>query len=409
MKLLLIILVIILILGSLGWFVHWNKYGGRSPAPSSSFTFVGTEELLDDIGQMLMVGFRGTSVFNNENSVSDSVDNVSDTLNELSDTIYIANVIKDLAVGGIVLFDYDMPSKSFPRNIINPSQTKQLIVDLQGISDIPLFVAVDAEGGNINRLKSKYGFIEIASAKDIGNTSSTEFAKKQASQITIQLKSLGFNMNFAPVVDVDINPNNPVIGKLNRSFSQNPEQVAQFAKIFIQQHRINDIIAVIKHFPGHGSSKGDSHLGLTDITETYQQSELEPYKLLQKQGMIDAVMTAHIINKAVDSDHPATLSSLFINDILRKEIGFNGVVISDDMQMKAIADYYDLQESVIMAINAGCDIILLSNNTLVGYNKNLPYEVKDIIFQAVLKGEISRERIVQSAQRIRNLKKRFSN
>ena len=404
-----IALVVLLALVSLGWLIY-----GRSPTPPTPSNLLEkTQSLLDeqvllgDIGQMLMVGFRGASILDSEHSISDSVNNVSDILNNLSDSTYIVDIINDLAIGGAIFFDYDLPSKSFPRNIINPSQTKQLIIDLQSISEIPLFIAVDAEGGNINRLKPKYGFVDIVSAKEIGNASSTEFAKQQASKMAVQLKNLGFNMNFAPVIDVDVNPNNPVIGGLGRAFSQNPEKVTQFAQIFIEEQRKSSIISVVKHFPGHGSSKGDSHLGLTDITETYQAMELEPYQKLQEQGMIDAVMTAHIINKEIDKENPATLSPLFINDILRQKIGFNGVVISDDMQMKAIADQYSLRESIIKAINAGCDIILLSNNTFVGYNEDLPYEVKDIIHEAVLNGEISRGKIAESAKRIRDLKKRF--
>lgn len=399
-------LVVLMVLGGIGVFAfRYFKSGVESPPSSQATTsetgIVPSEQVATsvspeaapenipdfskEIGQMLIIGFRGT---------------------QAPDGSYIAKVIKDLKIGGVVLFDYDVPSKSFPRNIENPERVKKLIADLQKYSKTPLFVSVDAEGGKINRLKEEYGFIKVPSAKEMGQGDYGE-TEKTAQELGKQLKDLGFNMDFAPVVDLAINPENPIIGKLGRAFSADPLEVTGHAKGFIEGLRREGIIAVVKHFPGHGSAKEDSHLSLVDVTETYQEVELFPYHLLQGEGVMDAVMTAHIKNRNVDQNEPATLSSLFIEDILRRQIGFEGVVISDDMQMAAITQEYGYQEAVVRAINAGCDIILLSNNSTTPYDENLPYKVRDIISQAVKDGRISQYRILEAFLRIEALKKQF--
>jgi len=342
------------------------------------------EELKNKIGQMIMIGFRGT---------------------EAADDSYVANVIKNLKIGGVVLFDYDAPSKSFPRNIVNPEQTKKLIFDLQSFSSVPLFAAVDAEGGSINRLKEEYGFSDVLSAEKIGGGIETTIS--ESGKLALELKELGFNMNFAPVVDVNVNPGNPVIGALGRSFSSDPEKVAEHAAAFIKEHNKLNIITAAKHFPGHGSSASDTHLGAADVTDTYKDEELIPYKELQKAGLLDAAMTAHIVNRNVDKNYPATLSPDFIQKILRQEIGFKGVVISDDMQMDAIADNYGFEDAVVRAVNAGVDIVLISNNGTAEYDEQLPYKTRDIIYRAVKDGKISRERILESYNRIYNLKIKY--
>jgi beta-N-acetylhexosaminidase len=208
------------------------------------------EELRDKIEQMLIIGFRGT------------------TANE-----YITQTLKDMNLGGVILFDKDVPSNGeIERNIINPDQTKKLISDLKEIRN-DIFVAVDAEGGNVNRLKEEYGFIPIPSAEEMGK-SSVKQTEEYGLLLGQQLSELGFNLNFAPVVDVNVNPENPVIGQLERSFSDDPENVYSYAKSFIEGLHQSNIIPAIKHFPGHGSSTNDSHLGIVDVTNTYKEEEL---------------------------------------------------------------------------------------------------------------------------------------
>ena len=343
-------------------------------------------ELKKQIGQMLMIGFRGTDI------KSDS---------------HIVKIMEEVKIGGIVLFDYDVPSKSFPRNIINPKQTEELISNLQNYSSIPLLVAIDLEGGKINRLKSEYGFSDFLSAEELGKIGDYKVTEKEALKISQELSELGFNMNFAPVVDININPSNPIMGALDRSFSSDYREVALHAQAFIEAHNQNSVIAVAKHFPGHGSASNDSHLGMVDVTETYKEEEIFPYKELQEKGLLNVVMTAHIFNRHIDENYPATLSYIFLNNILRKEIEFEGVIISDDMQMKAISDNYGVEESIIKAINSGCDILLFSNNSQSEYDENLPYEVQRIIYEAVRDGRIPEERITESYNRIISLKRDF--
>jgi len=340
-------------------------------------------EIRERIGQMLMVGFRGTRA--DENSA-------------------IVRAIRDVHIGGIVLFDYDVPSRSFPRNIENPSQVKELITTLQQFSNIPLFVAVDAEGGMVNRLKPRYGFIEIPSAAEMGR-GSLKRTTEIAGDLAGELRELGFTMNLAPVVDVNINTKSPVIGGLGRSFSENPDTVLAHARAFVAAYRQARIVPVLKHFPGHGSATEDSHKGFVDVTETYRDEELVPYRMLIREGLADAVMTAHIVNRTVDPEYPATLSSKFLNDILRTELGFNGIIISDDIQMRAIADQYGVGEAAVRAIHAGIDLIAASNN-LGAYDDNLASTLRDAIFQAVKKGDIPIKRIVESSNRITLLKMR---
>ena len=341
--------------------------------------------LKEKIGQMLMVGFRGA---------------------EIDDDSEIAKTIEELNLGGVILFDYDAPSKSRPRNIVDWQQTQKLIADLKSYAkNEPLLAAVDAEGGMINRLKPSMGFAEIDSAQNLGDKNGI-VAISEYWTLAKQLAELGFNVNFAPVVDLNINPKNPVIGGLERSFSDNPKTAADYARAFIAAHRSFDIITSLKHFPGHGSSNADSHLGLVDITDSYQDQELFPYKELIKDNGADSIMTAHIINQNIDPEYPATLSPKFINDILRQDLEFDGVVFTDDMQMGAIIDNYGFEDSIIRAINAGCDILIFSNNG-AEYDDSIARRARDAIFQAVQDGIISESRINESYSRILALKSKI--
>jgi beta-N-acetylhexosaminidase len=341
-------------------------------------------QLKRKIGQMLIVGFRGT---------------------EIDRTSYISKAINVLNLGGVILFDKDNPSGQFPRNITSPEQTKELISKLKEYSPSPLFISVDSEGGYINRLKEKYGFKNIPSAEQLGK-GTVEETKNQSLILSKELKDLGFNVDFAPVVDVNVNPQNPVIGYLERSFSNDANVVFEHASEFIEGLHENNIISAIKHFPGHGSSTSDSHLGMVDVTQTYKPEELIPYQKLIENGYSDMVMTAHIVNTNIDPQYPATLSPLFIKNILRDQLKFKGIVVSDDMQMGAIVDNYGFEEAIVKAINAGCDILILSNNGKT-YDEEAPYDAVNIIYKAVKKGEISEEQINESYDKIQELKDKY--
>ncbi len=219
------------------------------------------------------------------------------------------------------------------------------------------------------------------------------------------LSELGINLNFAPVVDLNINPENPIIGRKERSFSDDPKVAASHARKFIKAHKQAGILACIKHFPGHGSSASDSHLGFVDITDTWSEIELLPYKQLIREDQVDCIMTAHVLNHNIDTQYPATLSKVFVGGILRKEIGFGGVVISDDFHMGAIRNNYDLENSLTLAINAGVDILLLSYNET--YKDELFINLVEIISGMVERGQVSEERINESYNRIRLLKNKL--
>ncbi len=343
------------------------------------------ESLDVQIGQMLMVGFRGLSATEESPIIGD---------------------IKRRHIGGVILFDYDVPSKSSVRNIRSPEQVKCLIVKLQKAASIPLFVAIDQEGGRVNRLKEKFGFPPTVSEQYLGTTDNVETTKKYAQSMAVILGSLGINTNFAPVVDLNTNPENPIIGKLGRSYSDDPAVVVRHALIVIDALHERGIASAIKHFPGHGSSTGDSHTGFVDVTKTWSTMELTPFEAIINSGLCDMVMTAHIFNGKLDPRWPATLSTGIITGILRDEFHYDGVVVSDDMQMKAISAHYGLETAIERAIMAGCDMLIFANNSV--FEEDIAERATATIKKLVRKGAVSADRIGNSYRRIRKLKERIS-
>lgn len=349
--------------------------------------------LRDKIGQMLIIGFQGKSVGRDSP---------------------VALAINRDNIGGVIVFDFNQQSQSFDNNIQSPEQVKQLNLQLQHITEnanklhhraaLPLLIAVDYEGGNVNRLHPRYGFPAIQSPKTIGKMSLEE-ADKSAQLMAQTLKMTAFNLNFFPSLDVDVNPENPVIGKKDRSFSTDPEAVAQYGQIYSNQFLKNHIECAYKHFPGHGSSLADSHEGFVDVTDTWDKKELMPYlKVLSQTTHCHMIMVAHIVNRKLDvTGLPATLSSNIISGLLRRDLHFDGVVITDDMQMKAITRYYGLDTALTLSINAGVDMLIFGNQ-LVGTYQD-PKQLIDIIEKKVHSGEISEQRIEEAYQRIVNMKK----
>lgn len=356
---------------------------------NSCSNFVETEpedlpSLEDKIGQMLLIGFRGLSVTEEDQIVQD---------------------IKTGRVGGIVLYDRDVALSSDVRNIQSPGQVTSLISSMQSYAQIPLFVGVDQEGGFVSRLKEKYGFPKTVSQEYLGSLDNQDSTAYYALRAANLLNSLGFNLNFAPVVDVNINPESPAIGNIERSFSDNPNIVVKHSQIVVDAHHDYNIGTTLKHFPGHGSASSDSHLGFTDVTSTWQQSELIPYYELVSRGYNDAVMTAHIFNANLDPEYPATLSKNIITGILRNQIGFQGVIISDDMNMGAIANHYGLEQAIELGINAGLDILIFANN--LTYDELIAEKAVSIIKSLVQNGKIKEERIDKSFNRIMKLKEKI--
>lgn len=341
-------------------------------------------ELETMIAQMLIIGFRGF---------------------EVTETDWIVQDIRDRNIGGIILFDYDVPSRAPERNVKSPEQVRNLVSQLKSFSTYPLMVSIDQEGGRVNRLKERFGFPAFVSHAAIGQRNDTTFTRQQADKIATTLLDLGINVNFAPVVDVNTNPQNPVIGRIERSFSADPNDVITHAEIFSQRHLRKGIISVLKHFPGHGSAWNDSHYGMADVTETWQPLELEPYRYMIETGQAPMIMSAHIFNEQWSTEHPATLVYEVMTTMLRDELGFEGVLVSDDMQMGAITEYYGLEQAVLLAVNAGMDMLIFANNSV--YDPEISQKVIEIIKGYVASGDIKRERIEQAYERIQRLKAGF--
>ncbi len=331
------------------------------------------------IGQMILIGFPKAQV-----------------------DPQVLSEVREGKAGSIIIFEKNIP----PQNSF--VELKRIIWTYQKAARIPLFVSIDQEGGRVNRLKDKYGFPRSITAQAMGKANSLDSVRFYAEATASTLSGLGINVNFAPVVDLAANPTNPVIVRNGRSFSNNEDSVALLAKEFIIQHRRYNVLTALKHFPGHGSSVADTHLGVADVTHTWSDRELDPYKLLISEGYADAVMSAHIVNKKLDEKGlPGTLSNDMLNGILRRELGFDGLVFSDDMQMHAITKHYGLEEAIRLAINAGIDIMTFSNN-ISGSEERTVDKVHTIIKRLVASGAISAQRIDQSYRRIMAAKKRLA-
>lgn len=400
-------------------------------------TIVG-QKMCDQIGQMLIVGFGGYDQDNKGNIIYNDSNGTVFKKNAL-----VAKYIRDDHVGGVILFskyNYNNIKGNYfrPRNIKNPQQLTALNENLQtyntqtrekqNLLSLPLIISVDQEGGHADRLSRDLGFKGAALAEQSFGTklALAGINKKQkilreaytyAFGIGQELKAMHFNVNFSPVVDVNINPTNPIIGGLGRSFSSNPEIVTKLSWQYIKAYEANDIMPVIKHFPGHGSSSSDSHLGLVDVTNSYQmQQELYPYKKLINENFGGMIMTTHVINGQIDktqcrkgkiSDHqtwcPGTMSYKTLTDLLRNKLHYHGIIISDDMTMKAITNEYSLSEALANGINAGVDMFIISNN-----KKDETQHALDTIAQLVKNKKVSAKKINQAYTRIVTMKKHLT-
>ncbi|MCM3729904.1 beta-N-acetylhexosaminidase [Neobacillus cucumis] len=330
-----------------------------------------SEMSLDEkIGQMMIAGISGTKM--DPQTIS---------------------LITKYKVGGMIFYQ---------NNLVNPEQTVQLLNEIKTENvhnRLPLFLSVDQEGGRVTRLPG--GLFNFPTNKEIGEINNSQFSYKVGTILGKELNGFGFNLDFAPVLDVNSNPKNPIIG--DRSFGNNPDVVSKLGIQTMKGIQSQNIIATIKHFPGHGDTSVDSHLELPivykNLTEL-KKLELIPFERTIDNGA-DVVMVAHILLPKLDAHYPASMSKVVITDILRKQLDFGGVVITDDMTMKAITDHYKMGAAAVDSINAGSDIILVAHD----YNKIV--EAITSIKVAVQKGEISEQRINDSVRRIILLKKKY--
>ncbi|MBO6793126.1 MAG: glycoside hydrolase family 3 protein [Balneolaceae bacterium] len=328
-----------------------------------------------------MMGFRGADVSENSQVLRD---------------------IKEENPGGVILFDRDMVHKKPVHNIQSPEQLQALTKKLQEAADLPLLIGIDQEGGIIERLKPEYGFPETKSHQHLGERDDLDYTQEQSELIASVLSDAGINLNFAPVVDLAIQPKSSIIAGRERSFGRDAAKVTKHAEAYIHGHRSHRILTCCKHFPGHGSALGDTHAGFVDVSDTWLEEELEPYRALINKDLCQMIMTAHIFNSNWDADNPSTLSEFVLTKMLRDDLGFNGVVISDDMQMRAISDHYSLKDSLKLGLNAGIDMFCFGNNLLP--EPVLLSDAIDAVEELISDGEIPLSRIDESVARILELK-----
>jgi beta-N-acetylhexosaminidase len=326
------------------------------------------------IGHMLIVGFDEES---------------------LTNTSPIIEEIERYELGGVILFDRFYSDKTHVKNIRSSTQLRNLTHTLNTSAKNPLLICVDQEGGNVARLKPSAGFIQTPSAHKVAQDS-LQNAVVTYHSMAQMLFSHGINCNFAPDVDLARNPKNSVIVGLERSYGSDVNVVSAYASTFIDALSSYHIVSVLKHFPGHGSSLGDSHLGFVDVSQTWNEIELEPYKRLIDKNKVAMIMSAHVFNAHLDAHYPATLSYAINTTLLREKLGFQGVLVSDDMQMQAIANHYTLKEALSLAINSGIDMLLFGNQL----SKTQTSEIVEIIFSHVKSGVIAWKRIEEANERI---------
>ncbi len=320
------------------------------------------------VGSMLMFGFQGRS------------------LSEKQTRTDIAE-LKSISVRGVILFDHDIAGNC-TRNIQSPKQLAKLIEDLRNELGADLVIAIDQEGGAVARLNEHNGFLPTTSAAEFGmmlEIDQLQYAHKQADQ----LAKLGINLNFAPCVDLAIKPGSPIIAGKERAFGVALDEVIGCAHKVIDAHRQAGIGCCIKHFPGHGSSLMDSHLGLCDITNAHLDIETEVFqRLITRFNTQIAIMTGHLMHTAIDPTLPASLSQQHTTQKLRNELGFDGVVVTDSLDMRAIRDEFGEGESAVHAINAGADLILDGLNA-PGYRESgAPTRIANAILHAAQQGKI---------------------
>jgi beta-N-acetylhexosaminidase len=346
------------------------------PSPSTAPSATAAISLETRIARLLLVGFRGLTI-----------DDVGATRSDIADR----------GLGGVILFSTDQLTGK-PRNITSPRQVTKLVADLRALApDRTLLVATDQEGGKVARLGPATGFPAVPSQAAVGGKSDA-VVEAWARSIAGTLDQVGINLNLAPVVDLNVNPHNPAIGALGRSFSADPDVVAHDASISVEAHRAVRVRTALKHFPGLGSATANTDFGVADVTDTWSRTELQPYRTLLAARQVDSIMVGNLVNGQIDSDTPASLSMATVTDLLRGELGWQGLVVTDDLQAGAITDAFRAAEAIRLAILAGNDLLLLANQQT--YDPDLVAQTIELIAGFVQNGTISEARINQSYDRV---------
>jgi beta-N-acetylhexosaminidase len=325
--------------------------------------------LRDQIGQLFMLGFTGSDV-----------------------TQELADFLTTYKPGGLILF---------ARNLTDAEQIVRLTNDLQRLSPgSPFLISIDQEGGRVSRLPA--GFTIFPPCALLGGCGSYELAYAAASVTAAELRAVGINMNMSPVLDVNTNAANPIIG--DRAFSADPDVVGRLGLATIRGLQANRVVACGKHFPGHGDTVADSHKELPVVTATrarLEDLELRPFRQAAQDGGLAAMMTAHVLYPSLDEKFPATLSPAILTDLLRTRLGFDGLLLTDDMEMHAIIDHAGIGEASVRALQAGADMLLICKD------RQRETAALEAVYQAVETGAISQDRVEASLRRIARVKARF--
>lgn len=360
-----------------------------STAPAEAALVVVPDDLSRQAASMLLVGAPGDEVV------------AGGAFEEL---------VCGLKVGGLILFDRDTGGRGEPRNITGKRQVARLTRELQALArrcgDAPLLLAADVEGGVVNRLAPIDGLEGLPSAAQLGR-GDPERSREAARRIGTAMARAGLNWDLAPVVDLNLRPDSPAIGKWGRAFSDDPVVVARHAGAFAQGLYEKGVLSCLKHFPGHGSSAGDTHKGAVDVTDTARLGlELAPYRQLIKEDLADCVMLGHLFNEVLDPDDIATVSSAVITGLLRDELDYDGIVLTDDLQMGAVLESYTLEDAAVRAAAAGADMLILSN--AVGpRDASTARKVHAALVAAVKAGRLPRRRVMEANLRIKRFKSRL--
>jgi beta-N-acetylhexosaminidase len=324
-----------------------------------------------DIGSMLIFGFDGTSPGSRSAQA-------------------LASALKMGWAGGVVFLSHNVGTRA---------QVTALTQLFRDSADQPL-LALDQEGGEVQRLSADQGFTRLPRARAVAARMTPDDACDLYGRAGRELSDAGFNLNLAPVVDLD-QARNPIIGEWGRAFSAHPPTVVRYASACIDGFSAAGILTSIKHFPGHGFSRGDTHDGPVDITSTWKLAELVPFAALIRARKARLVMTSHLTHAAYGGV-PASLSPLAIRRLLRRRLGFGGVVITDDLEMNAIRRVAAPEEAIIRAVQAGNDLLLISNTAR--HDADLPRRAVNWIARAVVDGRIPRTLVTEAAIRIRRAK-----
>ena len=348
--------------------LFFNLIALGANAPKSDYT------IDEKIGQMIILGFDGNDVNSKE---------YRKTLQK----------IKKNEISGVILFQKNIKSKE--------DLTKMNEGFLNSNPIIP-FISIDNEGGKISRSD----FLKAPSAKEISKMKEKE-ARVEYEKMANILSKLKINFNFAPDVDLLIDKNS-IIAKKDRSYGKDPNTVSKFANILIEEHEKKKILTSLKHFPGHGNIKGDTHKDFVDSTNTFSKDELIPYQNLAGKSDFSSVMISHIFNKNFDENYPASLSYKTIQGLLKEKIGYKGLIVSDDYDMDAVRKNYSLEEIVVNSINSGVNVMIFSNN-LKYHDKNIDKKIRKIVEKNIKEGNIKKETIDKSFETILKTKALLKN